>query len=361
MKRTPRLLFALLFALLAMAWGCARQTAAPAPSVPADAPAVVELAPAETPALSPAPTATPDPDPLTAHGAAYSFAWLSDTQHYSRLYPDIYYEMTAFLAREQARLKLKYVVHTGDLVHNFGQTGQWLVADGAMRELGDLPYGVLAGNHDVNKDKADYTYYSQYFGEARFAGSPSFGGSYQDNRGHFDLITAGETDYLFAYMGYPVDEAGAAWLCETFAAYPARVGVLCVHDYFDTDCTLSEQGQLLYDSVVRECENVYMVLCGHRYNCRMVPAVLANSDGSVRTIYQMIANYQAAGDEGGLGYLRVLQIDEQAGTLRAMSYSPLVDDYVYFDEPGRQSETYPFEPEEEFITLPIPWRVAPPA
>ena len=50
-----------------------------------------------------------------------------------------------------------------------------------------------------------------------------------------------------------------------------------------------------------------------------------------------------------------MQIDEAAGELRAYSYSPYLEDYRYWDEPGTENEKYPVDPANEEITLPLPW------
>ena len=145
--------------------------------------------------------------------------------------------------------------------------------------------------------------------------SPGMAAATPTTRGHYDLIDAGGTRFVFAYMGYHIDQAGMDWLNETFAAYPDRVGVLCVHSYFDSDCTLTDQGRLLYDGVVAKNPNLYLVLCGHRYNSACVPAAFDDDgDGTAeRTVLQMICNYQAAGHNGGDAYLRLMQVDEAAG------------------------------------------------
>ena len=65
-----------------------------------------------------------------------------------------------------------------------------------------LPYGVLAGNHDVGHLSGDYSNFSKYFGEWRYSGNPWYGGSYKDNRGHYDLITVGGIDFIMVYMGW---------------------------------------------------------------------------------------------------------------------------------------------------------------
>lgn len=355
MKRKLSGLIALLLLLAALCGvplGCA----------PDDGPtgdASVELLPVQEQSPAPLPLPTATPDPLLAIGGAYTIGWLSDTQHYSRLYPVIFHEQTRFLKDNAERLNLVYIVHTGDLVHNRDTLSQWEVADEAMQTIDDIPYGVCAGNHDVGtqlKD-CDYTIYSRYFGEARMAGKPWYGGSYQDNRGHFDLIDAGNTRYLFVYMGYHIDEDSIAWMNRVFADHRDRVGVLCVHSYFNHDCTLTDQGVLLYERVVAANPNLYMVLCGHRYNSNCIPATFDDNGDGVpeRTVLQMICNYQAAGTTGGEGYLRLMQVDEAAGEIRFLNYSPLRDDFVYYDTPEHQAESYSFDPAGEQGSAPIPW------
>lgn len=370
MKTTREKILSLLLALLLCALpaaGCAgapgmpavQATAAPDAEAGGAEPVLVQTVATEAPAPPPMPTATPEPDALRPPEGAYTIAWLSDTQHYSNKYPALFYEQTEFLQQNVERLRLAYVVHTGDLVNDCGDAAQWEVADGAMQALSDIPHGVCAGNHDVGSDAEEYDYaaYCARFGQARFADKPWYGGGYADNRGHYDLIDAGGTRFVFAYMGYHIDQAGMDWLNETFAAYPDRVGVLCVHSYFDSDCTLTDQGRLLYDGVVAKNPNLYLVLCGHRYNSACVPAVFDDDgDGTAeRTVLQMICNYQAAGHNGGDAYLRLMQVDEAAGQIHILTYSPLHDDFVYYDTPERRAENHSFDPAGEQGSVPIPW------
>ena len=342
--------------LLCLAAACA----SPAPvavaitPVPTAAPAA---SPSPAPTPKPTPMPTPDPDPLTAAPGVYTIAWLSDTQYYSQKWPDTFYTMTAFLRDAAERLDLRYFVHTGDLVNSAGKAEQWEVAVRAMASLSRLPGGVLAGNHDVYHDDVDYSAFCSYFGQKEAALRPCYGGSYADNRGHYDLWEAGATRYVFVYMGYGPDSAAIDWVRSVFDRFPDRVGVLCLHQYFTTGLSLSDDGERFYGEVVSQCPNLYMVLCGHRYNVACVPAQFDdNGDGTPeRTVYQMMGNYQAAGSEGGSGYMRFLQIDEAAGEMRVYSYSPLKDDYRYFDEPGTQAEKYAVDPAQEFVQLPLPW------
>ena len=361
MKRHFLILISVLFLLCG---GCARTDASASPT--AESSPIVELLLADpTPSPTPMPTNTPIPDALSADSGQYTIAWISDTQYYSRKNNGVFECMTQFLRDNADRMRLAYIVHTGDLVHNRDVPEQWAVADRAMQIIDDLPNGVAAGNHDVGTkpEDCDYSYFSRYFGESRYAGKSWYGGSFEDNRGHFDLISAGNTEFLFVYLGYQVTQAGMDWARETFAAYPDRVGVLAVHDYFYHDLSLTEQGQLLYDNVVKPSKNLYLVMCGHRYNCACVPVELDDDGDGVpdRTVLQMIANYQAIGDAaaaertGGDGYIHFLQVDDNADVIRYTSYSPYMDDYVYFDEPAHQMEKYAFSAEGEQGQVPIPW------
>lgn len=333
------------------------EPAAEAQTTPAPLPTQT---PTPAPTAAPTPVATPGPaDALRPAENVYTIAWLSDTQHYSKKFPASFAAQTEYLAANEAWLHLKYIVFTGDFVHNRDDEEQWKTASEAMSVIEHIPNGVLAGNHDVDVTDSnnDYTMFKKYFGAKRYQDKPWYGGSFDNNRGHFDLIDAGETRYVFVYLGYNVDKDGIAWVNATLGKYRDRVGILCVHGYFDSDLSLLPQGEQLYNKVVAKNPNLYMVLCGHRYNCACVPAAFDDDGDGIkeRTVYQMIQNYQAAGAEGGDGYLRLLEVDEEAGVIRHFSYSPLVDDCVYFDTEEHRAEKHSFSPDGEQGELPIPW------
>lgn len=279
-------------------------------------------------------------------GGKYTIAWISDTQHYSAYFPETFLTMTRYLKEKRQELNLGYVVHTGDLVASRTDVKQWATAKRAMDELSSIPHGVLAGNHDVGQGY-DYTMYSAYFGEKAFSQYGYYSESLLNNRCHYDLITMGSTAYVFVYLGYQPGEASIRFANEVFAKYADRVGILCVHEYLGSHSTLRAIGQTLQDKVVKPNPNVYLVLCGHRYNEDCVPVTFDDDrDGKAdRTVYQCIANYQDIDKKGGSGFMRFLEIDEEKGTIRFYTYSPLLNQY----RPIPQSAT------NQKSTLPIPW------
>ena len=249
MKRYIKLTcgIAALFIVLTLE-GCAKPAVSPEPSPPA----------------APAPTAAVEP--MQEPESRYTIAWMSDTQHYSNRFPDIFYAMTAYLRDAEKELNLKYVAHTGDIINNYGSERQWENAVRAMASIANIPAGVCAGNHDVKHDDALYDNFSRYFGEKQVSYRECYGGSFQDNRGHYDLIDAGSTRYLFIYMGYHVEQDGIEWIKSVLEQYPDRVAVLCTHAYFDTDLTLLADGRLLKEEIVStplcHTENIFLLPYG---------------------------------------------------------------------------------------------------
>ncbi len=262
----------------------------------------------------------------------FTLAWESDTQYYNaseEIY-DRQLSMHEYLLRERDDLNLQYLMHTGDIVDQSEDPAQWLRADPAydMLDEAGLPYGVLAGNHDVNQATSDYTNYSAWFGEERFAGNPWYGGSHLDNRGHYDLITAGGIDFIVLYMGWAPGDEQIDWMNEVLAQYPERVGILAQHEFMLTTGGLGPIPQRVLDEVVAVNPNVRMVSSGH-YHDAYTRLFEYDDDGdgvNDRTVTAMLFDYQGL-PEGGQGYLRLLHFDNQTQQIMVRTYSDYEKDY----------------------------------
>lgn len=275
-----------------------------------------------------------DEIPSTPDEYDYTFVWMSDTQFYAESFPYIFDRQTQWIAENQEEMKIKYVFHTGDLVNVSTDESQWNYADQYMSVLDEhnIPYGVLAGNHDVNQVNNDYTDYYRYFGEDRFETKPYYGGSYLNNRGHYDLISAGGNDYIMMYLGWGVTDEGIQWVNDVLAAHPERMAILNFHEYLLATGTRHPLGEKLYNEIVVPNENVIAVLSGHYHEAQtLIDQIDDNGDGTPdRTVYQMLADYQA-GPEGGQGYMRLLHFDQDNHRIIVNTYSPYLDDYNYYD------------------------------
>lgn len=286
-----------------------------------------------------------DEIPSTPDEYDYTFVWMSDTQYYAEGFPYIFDRQTQWIAEKQEEMKIEYVFHTGDLVNISTDESQWNYADQYMGVLDqhNIPYGVLAGNHDVNQVNNDYTDYYRYFGADRFEDKPYYGGSYLNNRGHYDLISVNGNDYIMVYLGWGVTDEGIQWVNDVLAAHPDRMAILNFHEYLLATGTRHPLGEKLYNEIVLSNENVFAVLSGHYHEAQtLIDEIDDNGDGTPdRTVYQMLADYQA-GPEGGQGYMRLLHFDQDNNRIIVNTYSPYLDDYNYYD-----SDTHPEK--DEFI------------
>lgn len=264
----------------------------------------------------------------------FSFVWMSDTQYYSASYPWIYEGNTKWIVDHQEDMNIKYVIHTGDIVDNAEQAYQWDNAEKAMKTLDDskIPYGVLAGNHDVSHQSGDYSHYYAHYGEDRFTVQPTYGGSYKNNRGHYDLISAGGVDFIIVYMGWGVTDEDIDWMNEVVADHPDRKAILAFHEYMLVSNNRAPIADKIFERVVVPNKNVIMTLSGHYHDAEtLVDKLDDNGDGVAdREVYQILADYQGA-EEGGLGYIRLMQFDIQNNQVHMKTYSPYLDDYNYYD------------------------------
>src|SRR5699024_8169143 len=175
-----------------------------------------------------------------------------------------------------------------------------------------------------------------YFGEDRFKDQPYYGGSYKNNRGHYDLIYENGNDYIMVHMGWGDGDPNENWLEEdiewmndVLEAYPNRIAILSFHKYINTQGMREPaNADQIFEEVVVPNENVAMVLGGHYTESQMVvDEIDDNGDGTPdRKVYQILSNYQGT-SEGGAGYMKLLEFDVANNKVHLKTYSPYRDDY----------------------------------
>lgn len=264
----------------------------------------------------------------------FAFAWETDTQYYSESFPYHYDNMNQWIADNAEEWNIRYVFHTGDIVDDCNMTGEWVNADHSMKILDDagIPYGVLGGNHDVWAGAEDYGNYWAYFGEDRFAGKDYYGGSYKNNRGHYDLLTENGQDFIIVYMSWDIYQEELNWMNEVLQQYADRKAILAFHRYINTSGDLDYTGKLIQDQVVSENPNVFAVIDGH-YHGAAINTQSFDDDGDgvqERVVYQICTDYQSD-PEGGSEYIKFMYFDLEDNKLYMNSYSPYRDDFNYYD------------------------------
>jgi hypothetical protein len=189
------------------------------------------------------------------------------TAYYVESWPDHYINQVQWILDNQYKYNIQYTINTGDLVDEWDRDEQWQLADAAQKLLedADMPNGVLAGNHDVASGNEEYDSYWEYFGEQRYEEQSYYGGSYRNNLGHYDLISAGGQDFIILYMSWDVYQPEVDWMNEVLAQYPERKAIIALHRYLNQGGELDYTGELVQNEVVAKNPNVFAVINGHYF------------------------------------------------------------------------------------------------
>lgn len=273
----------------------------------------------------------------------FCFAWESDTQFYARGYQYHFLNMNQWLVDNAEKWKIKYLIHTGDIINNYDMMYQWENADEAMAILdnGGLPHGVLGGNHDVASSLDYDDIYTQYFGKSRYNTQPTYGGSFENNYGHYDLVSENGQDFIIVYMSWNIYEDEINWMNKILQKYSDRKAILCFHGNVrgtfasETATSLLDYtGELVQKYVIAKNPNVIATLNGH-YHGSSYETVKFDDDGDgtkERTVFQLCTDYQE-GEEGGMEYIKFLYFDLDGDMVYINSYSPYLNDFNYYDTP----------------------------
>lgn len=89
-----------------------------------------------------------------------------------------------------------------------------------------------------------------------------YGGSYKNNRGHYDLISSNGNDYIMLYMGWGITDQDIAWMDQVLKKHPDRMAILAFHEYLLVSGNRSPIGEKIFKEIVKPNPNVVMVLSG---------------------------------------------------------------------------------------------------
>jgi len=306
--------------------------------------------------------------PIKVDAAAGEFCLvdLPDTQHYASTYPAILRSQLRWIRDNAAALNIRMVVHVGDIT-DFDSRPEWALVDADFELLDDaaVPYLVVPGNHDFNiplRDKGIKTNaeYNAVFSPYRFSGRRWYGGHYGGSANNsFVLFEGGGQKYLVLGLEFGPSDAVLDWAARIIKKHKDDHRVILVtHAYLNNDNTRIgpsapgdgphkmnadwNDGQQIWDKLIRRQSSIDLVLCGHILG-RGTGFLLSNTDSGAPVI-QMLANYQTQ-DFGGGGWLRVLRFRPRDKALDVFSYSPWY---------GRLRT----EADQQFA-VPVPWMFGP--
>jgi 3',5'-cyclic AMP phosphodiesterase CpdA len=287
----------------------------------------------------PAPVPVPVPVPVTQPvlpQKPFTIVALPDTQLYSKSLPATFAAQTQWIKDNTISRNIVFTVLLGDITasqykNSAPVKGEWANAEKAMDMLNGLKYSVLPGNHDnLVNGKIDNTFFNAVFPYTEFDKYAWYGGHYPQNgnENSYSLVDVSGQKLLILSIGFfgrltqTTTESSKVfdWANSAIAKYPGRGVIVVTHSMIDNKGEFTKEGKLLWDQVIKQQKNVFLVLCGH--NCTESTVTKTGQNGNVVNI--LLSDYQCD-EKGGNGYLRVMEFIPAQSIIHIEAFSPLIN------------------------------------
>ena len=300
----------------------------------------------------------------------FTIVVLPDTQFYSQSYPETFHAQTQWIVDNAQSQNIKFVTHVGDVIQWVSDPAfrltEWQRADAAMDRLDTLPalpYSVTVGNHDYEvKDShlSGAARFVEYFGAARYAGRPWYGGATADQRNHYQIFSAARWSFLHITVEFEASDAALAWAQSVVNAHPGLPTILTTHAYVQGTSgratsfrnTDGNSGERIWQEFVRVNPSVFMVLNGHYPG----EATQTSTNDAGKPVFEMLADYQSR-TEGGQGFLRLLRFVPLENRIDVQTWSPTRN---VFETDANSQFSLPINFDQRFGTVPVPPPPPPP-
>ncbi|MDX1607754.1 MAG: metallophosphoesterase [Candidatus Spechtbacterales bacterium] len=270
---------------------------------------------------------------------------LPDTQIYALEHPGIFSTQTKWIRDNARDNNIVFVLHEGDIVHK-NTEAEWKNAQESINFLdGAVPYALAVGNHDMSMAgrQRDSSRFNKYFPLQKLSQSSSFGGAFEESRSDntYHLFSAKDTDWLVLSLEFGPRDEVLSWASDVVEKYADRNVIILTHTYLYSDNKLhgseeahhyvpgeylnnANSGVSMWEEFVSRHENIKFVFSGHILGSGT--GVLVEKGKHGNQVYQMLSNYQML-EEGGLGFMRIIEIAPSLDRVAVKTYSPYLDTY----------------------------------
>lgn len=293
---------------------------------------------------------------VMAKDYAYSLALVGDTQTVTYSNPDKLKNIYQWIIDNKEAKNIQYVIGLGDITEKGEDWGhknndteeetavgdaEWTAAKEAITMMdGIIPYSLIRGaGHDGIER------FNQYFGNHQ---------GYLDNiagfmeEGRIDNVyhtfTVGDTKYMILCLDFGTKDPAIEWANEVIAAHPDYRVIITTHAYLEKDGSLLETGEAycpsqsyydptnndgddLWNKLVRKHANIAMVLCGHMTCDGVVRSTQVGDHGNI--VQQILVDPQSGLDTSSSprGMVAMLYFSEDGSDVQVEYYSTITDMY----------------------------------
>lgn len=276
---------------------------------------------------SASPATSPDSD------NSFKMAILPDTQKYARYKNELWLSQTNWIAKNAKKENIVFTAHLGDLVDRADEEYEWRNADEAMKvfDKAKLPYGFLAGNHDVlnsqqydnERDLAKEPFLN-YFSTDRMKNIPGFTGHSEDGFNSYYVFEGSGKKYMALFLDWRASEETLKWAQKAIDKHPTYPVMVFTHQLLNISndkksAVMTDHGQFLWDKLIAKNDQIFLTVNGHHHG--YAHTVKKNNKG--HDVVMMVVDYQSA-FHGGNGMLRTLEFDMDKNRIHTSSFSPWV-------------------------------------
>lgn len=289
----------------------------------------------------------------TVTGELFTLVVFPDTQFYAESYPDIFHAQTRWIEEQVAEREIIGVLHVGDIV-NDNSEAQWAVARDALAPLiGVVPIVFALGNHDYGEGGSTNdrtTLANDFLPVNEITAQPTFGDSYESGRldNSYSVLDTPEGPWLVLTLEFGPRDAVLDWANRVVVRHEGMPSMVLTHAYLYSDDTRYDwltkgdqqqwsphsyglaslapvnDGQAIFERLVRDHDDIGFVFCGHVLNGGVARLASMQAGGGV--VHEILANYQMNAI-GGEGFLRLIEFRKGSGEVRVRTYSPWLDEY----------------------------------
>ena len=281
----------------------------------------------------------------------------------------IFYNQMKYIAdnSEANDGSISFVVHVGDHVSHWGnKEGEWERAEKAMTIIdGIIPFIAVPGNHDYDiafdygtgkNNRIDGgKHYNKYFGPDSkfFKNKEWYKGSYFNGMNSYVIYNIKGIDFLFIGLEFEPSDNALEWAQSVINENLNLPTIIVTHGYLSLTyekeapgkisywrsnyrkgyAETTNTGQQIWDKLIKNNQQIFMVLCGHIFQDELGESVRTDVNENGYKVYSLLQNYQGRKslfDELGLkgkklncgdGWLRLLNFDIDKKTIQVQTYN----------------------------------------
>ena len=262
--------------------------------------------------------------PLSSSNTNFSIIQISDTQYITESNPNLYNDLTNWIAANKETYNAKMVVHTGDIVNQAQwNTAQWEVADNAMQTLTDsnIPYIWCAGNHDqTNMDNPNTGWIGDNyaaFNPSTFSGESYWVSSSVEGKNTAAQFTFSGYNFLVIDLENLAGQTAINWLTNLLNAHQDYNIIVATHCFIDANGGFNNYGsdgtwETNLQNLLNSYPNVFLTLNGHTQGSFHI-----QTNGRTQILY----DHQSSDEKKGACSARIYTFNIEYSIVQVTTYS----------------------------------------